>query len=129
MESRLWWTKQDLEELPADWEFEVSDHVRVVFEAQERAPGTGHICHTLGLAKFGRPDLAIAGLEREHAEAAGEMLENLATALAQGDAFETGDVVEPEGFPPLRCEELADDSETDDPTFGNRSLWLIPEES
>lgn len=129
VEAKLWWTRQDLEELPEDWEFDVSDHVRVVFEAEEREPGAGHICHTLGLAKFGRPDLAIGGLEREHAEAAGEMLVNLATALAQGDVFETGDVVEPEGFPPLRCEELEDDSDSEDPIFGNRAIWLVPEES
>ncbi|AKU91443.1 hypothetical protein [Vulgatibacter incomptus] len=129
VESMVWWPRSDIEELGADWDFDVSDHVRVVFESAEREPGAGHLCHTLGMAKFGRPDLAIAGLEREHAEAAGEMLLNLATALAQGDQFETGDVVEPDGFPPLRCEELGDDTGSPDSTFGNRSLWLVPEEA
>ncbi len=128
VESMLWWTKETLEELGPDWEFDVADHMRVVFEATEREPGAGHLCHTLGLAKFGRPDLAIGGLAREHAEAAGEMLENLATALAEGDSFEAGDVVEPEGFPPLRCEEVPDDLGQEDATFGNRSIWLVPEE-
>lgn len=128
VESILWWTGKDLAELPEGWEFDMADHVRVVFESQEREPGTGHLCHTLGMAKFGRPDLAIGGLAPEHAEPAGDMLESLATALAEGDNFETGDVVEPEGFPPLRCEEVPDDSGTEDTTFGNRSIWLVPEE-
>jgi hypothetical protein len=127
VESMIWWTKAQLEELPDAWEFDVADHVRVVFEAAEREPGAGHLCHTLGMAKFGRPDLAIGGMEREHAEAAGEMLESLATALAEGDAFETGDVVEPVGFPPLTCTEVADDTGTPDVIFGNRSIWLTPE--
>ncbi|WP_373045787.1 hypothetical protein [Vulgatibacter sp.] len=128
VESMMWWTKAALEELPDEWEFDVADHMRVVFESQEREPGAGHLCHTLGLAKFGRPDLAIGGVAPEHAEAAGDMLENLATALAEGDNFEGGDIVEPEGFPPLRCEELPDDTGSEDTTFGNRSIWLVPEE-
>jgi len=128
VEALTWWTKTALEELPAEWDFDVADHIRIVFESQERAPGAGHLCHTLGMAKFGRPDLAIEGLEREHAEAAGDMLESLAIALAEGDAFEGGDVVGPAGFPPLRCEEVADDSGSDDAIFGNRSIWLVPEE-
>lgn len=129
VEALVWWTREQLEELPDDWEFDVADHLRVVFEAQEREPGAGHLCHTLGMAKFGRPDLAIGGLARENAADAGEMLENLATALAEGDNFETDDIVEPDGFPPLRCEELEDDSGSPEAIFGNRSLWLIPEEA
>lgn len=129
VESMTWWPRAAIEELPPDWTFDVVDHLRIVFESQEREPGAGHVCHTMGMAKFGRPDLAIAGLEREHAEAAGGMLQNLATALAEGDSFETGDVVEPVGFPPLRCEEVADDSGSPDATFGNRAIWLIPEEA
>lgn len=128
VEALRWWTKADLEELPADLDFEISDHVRVVFEPTEREPGQGHICHTLGMAKFGRPDLALPGMLPEHVEAAVDLLEKMAGELADGENFETGDVVEFEGFPPLRCEELPDDSGTDDVTFGNRSLWLIPEE-
>ena len=128
VESMVWWPKSQLEELPDGWEFDVADHVRVVFEAQEREPGSGHLCHTLGMAKFGRPNLAIGGLEREHAETAGDMLEMLATALADGDVFEGGQVIEVEGFPALVCEEAPDDSEAEEPIFGNRSIWLIPEE-
>lgn len=128
VETMSWWPKAALEELGDDWEFEVSDHIRVVFESQEREPGGGHLCHTLGMAKFGRPDLAIGGLEREHAQAAGEMLENVATALIEGDNFESGDVLEPDGFPPLRCEEVDDDSGNAEPIFGNRSIWLVPDE-
>jgi hypothetical protein len=127
VESLVWWTRTQLEELPADWELDVSDHLRVVFEATEREPGAGHLCHTLGMAKFGRPDLAIGGMERQHAEAAGEMLEALATAMAEGDAFEDGDVVEPAGFPALACTEVDDDAGSPDAIFGNRSIWLTPE--
>jgi len=129
VESMVWWTREQLAELPPDWEFDVADHLRVVFEAAEREPGGGHLCHTLGMMKFGRPDLAIGGLAREHAEAAGEMLESLATALAEGDAFETGDVVEPDDFPPLECTELPDDTGAEEATFGNRSIWLVPTEA
>lgn len=128
VEAMIWWSALSLEELDDAWEFEISDHIRIVFESQEREPGAGHLCHTLGMAKFGRPDLAIGGLEKEHADAAGEMLENVASALAAGDAFETGDVIEPEGFPALRCEEVEDDGGSADPIFGNRSIWLVPEE-
>lgn len=127
--SMLWWPKADLEELEDDWEFEISDHIRIVFEPFEREEGQGHLCHTLGMAKFGRPDLAIGGLEREHAEAAGEMLENLAIAEAQGEVFHPGDVVEPDGFPPLQIEVVEDDNGADSMLFGNRSIWLVPEEA
>jgi hypothetical protein len=125
--SFVWWTRDQLEELPDDWEFDVADHIRVVFEAAEREPGAGHLCYTLGMVKFGRPDLAIGGLDREHASDAGEMLENLATVLAEGDNFETDDIVEPDNFPPLRCQEEEDDSGRENAIFQNRSLWLIPE--
>ncbi len=127
VEAMFWWTAADLEGLDDSWTFELSDHVRIVFEAQEREPGGGHLCHTLGMAKFGRPDLAIGGLAREHAEAAGEMLGNVAGAMVEGDVFETGDVLDPDGFPPLRCEEVGDDSGSPDAIFGNRSIWLVPE--
>lgn len=125
----IWWPRADLEALDEGWDFDVADHIRIVFEPGEREPGAGHICHTLGMAKFGRPDLAIGGLQREHAEIAGEMLENLATAVAEGEVFQSGDVVEPEGFPPLQVQEVEDDSTSPDPFFGNRSLWLLPEEA
>ncbi len=128
VEALAWWTREQLEELPDDWEFDVADHIRVVAESAGDEPGAGLLFHTLGMGKFGRPDVAIGGLEREHTAAASEMLENLATALAEGDAFETDDVVEPDGFPPLRCDELEDDSESADPIFRNRSIWLTPEE-
>lgn len=128
VQAMVWWPKSQLEALPEGWDFDVSDHVRVVFEAQEREPGAGHLCHTLGMAKFGRPDLAIGGLDREHADAVGDMLEMLATALAEGDVFESGQVIEVEGFPPLVCQEAEDDSGSEDTTFGNRSIWLLPEE-
>lgn len=129
VDALLWWTKADLEDLAEDWGFELGDHLRVVFESQEREPGAGHLCHTLGMAKFGQPDLAIGGLAAEHADAASEMLENLAQAMAEGDVFSTGDVIEPEGFPPLVCELVEDDSGTEGAIFGNRSLWLVPEEA
>lgn len=128
LEAVRWWTRTDLAELPPDLDFEISDHIRVVFEPVEREPGQGHICHTRGMAKFGRPDLALPGMSPEHVEAAVDLLEKMANELADGENFETGDVVEFEGFPPLRCEEVADDSDSDDLTFANRSLWLIPEE-
>lgn len=129
LEGILWWPRTDLEEIGDDWEFELSDHIRIVFEPQEREPGAGHVCHTLGMAKFAQPDLAIAGLPAEHAEAASEMLGNLAEAMAQGEVFSDGDVIEPEGFPPLQCELFEDDSESEEAMFGNRSLWLVPEEA
>lgn len=129
LQALLWWPRADLEELDADWDFELSDHLRIVFEPQEREPGAGHLCHTLGMAKFGQPDLALGGLAREHAEAASEMLENLARAMAEGEVFSPGDVIEPEGFPPLACELVEDDSGSEDEIFGNRSLWLVPEEA
>lgn len=128
VDAMVWWSQESLIELDDDWEFDISDHIRIVFESQEREPGNGHLCHTLGMAKFGRPDLAIGGLSLEHAQAAGEMLRNVATALAEGDSFETGDVIEPAGFPPLRCEEVGDDSGSAESIFGNRSIWMVPEE-
>jgi hypothetical protein len=127
VDAMIWWTRESLEELPNDWELDVADHLRIVFEPTEREPGAGHLCHTLGMAKFGRPDLAIGGLDREHAQDAGGMLMDLATALAQGERFEDGDVIEPQGFPPLRCQAAADDSGTQEVLFGNTSIWLVPE--
>lgn len=129
LEAILWWPRSDLEELEDDFDFELGDHVRVVFEAREREPGVGHLCHTLGMAKFGQPDLALGGLAAEHAEAASEMLGNLAQALAEGEVFGPGDVIEPDGFPPLVCEPVEDDSGSEEAIFSNRSLWLVPEEA
>lgn len=129
LQALLWWPRKDLEAIEDDWGFEIGDHLRIVFEPHERQPGAGHLCHTLGMAKFGQPDLALGGLAPEHADAASEMLENLATAMAEGEVFSAGDVIEPGGFPPLACELVDDDSGTEDEIFGNRSLWLVPEEA
>lgn len=129
LDAILWWPRADLEALDDDFTFELSDHLRVVFEPSEREPGAGHLCHTLGMAKFGQPDLAIGGLASEHAEAASEMLGNLAQAMVEGEVFEAGDVIEPEGFPPLVCELVEDDTGSEGAIFSNRSLWLVPEEA
>lgn len=129
LDAILWWPRSDLEELGDDFDFELSDHIRVVFEPEEREPGAGHLCHTLGMAKFAQPDLALGGLAPEHAEAASEMLANLAQAMVEGEVFEEGDVIEPEGFPPLVCELVEDDTGTEEAIFGNRSIWLVPEEA
>lgn len=90
--SQRWWTT-----LPTD--FFVENELSLNFEGQPT--GTlGHLAHTLGMEKFGRPELAIAGLEPDDGPLGAELLLKAARILASGATLKIG----PRIFDGLRIE-------------------------
>jgi len=69
-----------------------------IFETEPEA-GLGHLAHTRGLAKFGRPDLILTGLSPEEATLAGVLLRRLAEECALGARFLPGATATFEGKP------------------------------
>lgn len=76
--------------LRPDRAFDVMHEVTLFFE--EEAAGT-LAAWSLGLRKFGRPDLVVVGVSPEHATEAALLLRDLADTLAAGERIEPGDVV------------------------------------
>jgi len=70
----------------------------IIFEDQPQE-GLGHLAHTRGLAKFGRPDLVVTGLSPDEATLAGVLLRKLAVDAALGERYEAGGTADFEGEP------------------------------
>lgn len=68
--------------------FTVQEEISLVAETSAQR-GFGHVIHTRGLAKVGRPDL-IAGVPAERLEHTGRVLNHLARMLAEGHVLEPG---------------------------------------
>ena len=81
--------------LPPDRAFDVMHEVTLFFE--EEPEGT-LAAWSLGLKKFGRPDLVVVGVAPEAATNAAVLLRDIAQTLAAGERIEPGDQVgTPEG--------------------------------
>jgi hypothetical protein len=93
-----WWSSQQVAELDASRDFDIRNEISIVFETDAR-PGFGHVTHTRGLAKFGRPDLLLFGAELAEAEACGALLNALATRAALGATFRARQTIGPSGLP------------------------------
>ncbi len=74
-------------------EFDVRDHVLMLCDADEQAPGSLHV-HTRGLRKFARPDLSVRRVPAVARDVAGELLQRLAEWQALGGRFRAGQTVQ-----------------------------------
>lgn len=119
-----WWGPAALRELAPDRPFDVREHVALTFETEARHPEVGHLCHSRGMAKFARPDLALHLAGPGHAAAAGQLLNTIATAMALGLAPEGGDTTRACGTV-VRFDARPDDSGQPSPLFFNASFELV----
>lgn len=78
--------------------FDVMHEVTLFFDEQ---PDGTLAAWSLGLRKFGRPDLVLLGISPDDATAAALVLRDLAATLADGERLEPGDHVEAGGKPRL----------------------------
>ena len=81
--------------------FDVMHEVTLFFDEQE--DGT-LAAWSLGLRKFGRPDLVLVGLAPDDATEAALVLRDVAATLASGDRIEPGDLVATPGGKTLTAE-------------------------
>lgn len=80
----------EVAQLAPERAFDVMHEVTLFFD--EQADGT-LAAWSLGLKKFGRPDLVLLGLDPDGATEAALMLRDIAATLASGDRIEPGDTV------------------------------------
>jgi hypothetical protein len=76
--------------LPPDRSFDVMHEVTLFFEEE---PAGTLAAWSLGLRKFGRPDLVVIGVDPEKATEAALLLRDIAATLAGGERIEPGDKV------------------------------------
>lgn len=69
--------------IPADAPFDIDREVTLVYESDQDRPGEGHLLHTRGMRKFGRPDLVTLA-DPEDAPVLSEVVRQIATAMADG---------------------------------------------
>jgi hypothetical protein len=81
----------DVAALEAERDFDVMHEVTLFFD--ETGDGT-LAAWSLGLRKFGRPDIVLLGVSPEGATDAALMLRDVAATLASGERIEPGDTVE-----------------------------------
>jgi hypothetical protein len=84
----------EVAQLAPDRAFDVMREVTLFFDEQ---PDGTLAAWSLGLRKFGRPDLVLLGISPDDATAAALVLRDLAATLADGDRMEPGDRVEAGG--------------------------------
>jgi len=92
-----WHAGEQIIQLDPLREFDIKNEISVVFETED-TPGFGHVMHTRGLVKFGRPDLVLKGVEPADAEAGGVLLNGLASRAAKGAALRENQTVGPNGL-------------------------------
>ena len=103
--------------------FDIGREVSVVFET-DASPGYGHVVHTRGLAKFGRPDLVMRGAKPEEADLAGRRLDALALRLAMGELLAPGQRIETLGGSAV-LEEYRPGSNAPEVHLNNDGLLLL----
>jgi hypothetical protein len=94
-----WHTREQVLQLDPMRAFDIKNEISVVFET-DLTPGFGHVMHTRGLAKFGRPDLVLRGAEQVDAHVGGILLNGLASRAALGAALLEKQTVGPKGLTP-----------------------------
>ncbi len=91
----------EVAELPPERKFDVMHEVTLFFD--EVGDGT-LAAWSLGLRKFGRPDLVLLGLSPDGATEAALLLRDVADTLASGERIEPGDMVTAPGGQTLTAE-------------------------
>jgi hypothetical protein len=83
----------EVAQLPPERSFDVMHEVTLFFEET----GDTMAAWSLGLRKFGRPDVVLLGVAPEAATEAALLLRDVAQTLASGERIEPGDTVEAPG--------------------------------
>ncbi len=120
-----WLSTADLARRPPDGPLSFPDEVSVLFET-EPSSEWGHIVHTRGMKKFGRPDLVVTAVPPVHGARIGAILNRLGARLAEGAVVEPGDTVEIEGVGLLEAEEHRPMENAPQLNLNNRGLVLRP---
>lgn len=87
--AQRWWSAEALLARRPDRAFRIEDEIDVVFEPGESA---GYV-HTRGMAKFGRPEVALEQVRERHRARAVDLVTTLAEALAGGRVLRAGDAI------------------------------------
>ncbi len=82
-----WYTAAEVLGWAPDRGFDVHREISLVFET-DATPGIGHIMHTRGMVRFGRPDLVLPGADPELAPLVWELAGALALGLDVGEGSE-----------------------------------------
>jgi hypothetical protein len=98
----------DVAALSPDRAFDVMHEVTLFFEETD---GSTLAAWTLGLRKFGRPDLVLTGVAADHAAEAALLLRDVAATLAGGERIEPGDVIAAPDGRELAASQFEPDSE------------------
>ncbi len=69
--------------VPPDAALDPIREISLIYETEESAPGAGHLVHTRGMRKFGRPDL-VARVDEEDAGVMAQVLRQVSAAMADG---------------------------------------------
>ncbi len=123
--AHAWLSPQMLAERATDGPFRMQDEVSIVFET-EPSHEFGHLLHTRGLIKFGRPDLIVVSVPPRHGVAIADIVNQLAERLALGEVLDVGDTVDLEGLGTLRADLYVPGSNAPELHLNNHGLVLVP---
>jgi hypothetical protein len=90
--SHVWVSGEDLRAEAVDAPFDALDHVALIFET-DGDESWGHVAHSRGLRKFGRPDVVLTRLTEEHGERVGHLLAPIVRHLCDGHRLGPGGTV------------------------------------
>ena len=99
----VWFSAEAVQGLSPEREFSLKHEVKLVFEITPSGE-FGHVFHSRGMAKFGRPDVVLLGAQPSDSTAGGALLNGLAERGALGAPLQAGQTVGPGGFEPRKLE-------------------------
>jgi hypothetical protein len=123
--AQAWLSPTHIKERPADAPLRMADEVSIVFET-EPEHGFGHLMHTRGMLKFGRPDLVVVGIPPKHGVRIADIVNQLAERLALGTRLDPGDTVDLEALGTLRADRYVPGENAPELHLNNRGLVLVP---
>ena len=123
--AQAWLSPLALRERPVDVPMRMADEVSIVFET-EPEHGFGHLMHTRGMLKFGRPDLIVVGIPPKHGVRIADIVNQLAERLALGARLDPLDTVELEALGMLRADRYIPGENAPELHLNNDGLVLVP---
>jgi hypothetical protein len=108
-----------------DRAFSIGQEIRIVLETKPRADRLGHMMHTRGMAKFGRPDVVLDSATPDRAEALGRLLNRFAVYMAMGARVSPGEKSRVEGMDFL-VESYSPGATVPEVNLNNEGLLLRP---
>ncbi len=123
--SHNWMAPQQIAERDPSAPMRMQDEVAIVFET-EPSHDFGHLMHTRGLLKFGRPDVIVVGVPPKHGVRIADIVNQLAEKLALGARLDAGDTVDLEGLGTLRADAYVPGENAPELHLNNEGLVLVP---